>query len=309
MIRTLLAAGLALVAMPAAAATIAATPATLSAAIAAAAPGDTISLAPGSYGPVTIKRSWSRQVTINAGRATVRGLVITGAGVRWRSGTLAAAGGKDGFAGAGYAVRITGARVRLDGVLITDAKKGVVLDGATDVTIADSRFLRLGEDGVIVSRTSGLTIVRNRFAETIGKPTSCAIAMDVVLGLSSRDCLAKGGLWKDGYHPDAIQMRNAVVRFLIEGNIIEGATQGVTQMDTTGDAPLGPGLIWRNRLATSSYHPITIGVSFDVVIRDNSVRRAPGSTVKAIIIPGQARRCGNDVPDEKVQDGACSTAG
>lgn len=285
--------------------TITATCATLAAILASAQGGEVISLTNQNCPTITISKAYTKQVTINAGGSSVAGLVITGKNVRWRSGMITALGGAFASSTPGYGVRIYNgaANIRFDGVTVTAAKKGVVLDLASGVVFADSRFVLLGEDGIIASRVNGLTVARTRFAQTIGKPSECNVAGVVTLGVPSRDCL---GVWKDGYHADAIQMRNGVVNARIYDNLVEGPTQGITQMDTTGDAPLERVIVERNIVRTSNYHPITLGANcIGCRIMNNRVERAVGSQIKAVIRQGAAVRCGNYAQDERVQDAPC----
>lgn len=283
--------------------TLTATCATIAAMLASAQGGEVITLK-GNCGPVTIARRYPRQVTINGTGATVAGLVVSGSNVRWRGGTLSAKGGAHGFAGNGYGVLIhqRAANIALEGVTVTAAKKGIVIDEARNISVVDSRFTAVGEDGMIVSRVNGLTIARNKFGQTIGKPTECLVNGKIRFALPKRDC---AGVWKDGYHPDAVQMRNGVVNAVISGNLVEGKIQGITQMDTTGDAPLENIVIKSNIVRTDNYHHITLGNCIGCAITNNIVQRAAGSQKRAIIRPGMARRCGNKVQDEAVQDRSC----
>ncbi|MDX2210551.1 MAG: right-handed parallel beta-helix repeat-containing protein [Sphingopyxis sp.] len=280
-----------------------ATCATITALLASAQGGEIINLK-GNCTTITISKQYRREVTINAGGSSVAGLVVRGTNVRWRGGKVSAKDGAHGRAGNGYAVLIhqAAANIRLEGVTITAAKKGVVVDQARNVAIVDSKFVALGEDGMIVSRVNGLTITGNQFGNPIGKPTECLVNGQVQLGLAKRNC---AGVWKDGYHSDAIQMRNGVVGARIALNLVEGKTQGITQMDTTGDAPLQNVTIENNTVRTDNYHHISLGNCIGCSIMNNQVQRAAGSPIKAIIRPGMARRCGNKVQDERVQDGRC----
>ncbi|KQT34756.1 hypothetical protein ASG29_00920 [Sphingomonas sp. Leaf412] len=280
-----------------------ATPVTLPAVLAQANDGDTIRLAAGTYRDVVIDRTFARGITIDAEKATVRGLRIAGGGILWQSGMVMAPDGRDGFAYLGYGALVTGTNVTFTGVTFTNAKKAVVLDRASGITIMDSVFIRLGEDGVIASRTSRLVVQGNRFTQTIGKPTTCLTRRGIVYGLARRDCIARFGLWVDGYHADAVQMRNAVVDATIANNVIDGNTQGVTQMDTVGDAPLRRITVEDNHVAANA-HQITLGKCVDCVIRDNTVRRWRWNGYRAVIRRGRARRCGNQVQDE-ASDGRC----
>lgn len=286
--------------------TIVATCATIALALMSAKGGETINLK-GDCPQTTIRAKPARIVTVNAGGATVRGLwFVNAANIRWRSGTIRAPKGALASSGDGYGALVRGStNIRFDGVLFTDAKKALVTDDTDRVTIADSRFLRYGEDGIIANRTRGLTVVRNRFGEIVGKPTECTVAGGVLPGLAKRDCDAQGGAWIDGFHADAVQMRNATTDVLIADNVVAGLTQGLTQMDTTGDAPLQRVRIVGNTVTADAHH-ISLGSNCEgCAIERNTVRRWSTSSYRAVIRPGAARRCGNDVQDEK-SDGGCS---
>jgi hypothetical protein len=283
---------------------VSANPGTFASVIAAARPGDTIVLNSGNYRNLKITRSFASPITVDASGATVRGLAISGAGVTWRSGTIVAPKGTDGNGPNVYGALVTGSNVTFSGTTFGLARKALVLDRARNITIADSFFRGVGEDGIIVSRTVGLTVVRNSFDKVVGKPTSCATPRGLLRGLAKRDCTAKGGKWTDGFHADAVQMRNGVTDAVIADNVINADTQGLTQMDTTGDAPLARIRIERNSVAATIHH-ITLGKNCnDCLIRGNTVRRYKPTSYKAIIRPGKARRCENDTVDEP-RDGSC----
>ena len=282
---------------------VTATPATLPLVLETVRPGDTIALRSGTYATVVIRRTFSTPITIDASGSFVRGVQISGGGVVWRSGTIIAPLGQEGIGSTGYGALVTGTNVTFSGVYFSKARKGIVLDRAARVTISDSTFRGIGEDGVIASRTAGLTIVRNTFDRTVGKPSTCVTKKRVIRGLAKRDCEAQGGVWDDGWHPDAVQMRNAVTDAVITDNVLDGNTQGLTQMDTAGDAPLQRVRIERNTVSVNAHH-ITLGDCAGCTIRGNTVRRWRRDSYKAIIRPGKARRCGNVVQDE-ASDGRC----
>ena len=273
----------------------------IAAVLTAARGGETIRLS-GDCPAITISKSYARPITIDAGKARVRGLVVTGANINWMGGTITASGGTHGSGPSGYALRIGGRSIGFEDVTFTDAKKGAVIDSSQDVRIERSRFTRLGDDGIVAARTRGLRIVGNIFEASVGKPTECLVGGAITYGVPRRNC---AGTWKDGYHPDAVQMRNAVTDAVLEGNVVRGSTQGLTQMDTKGDHPLERILIRRNSVITDGYHPITLGDCIDCRIEENEVRRAPGSKAKKVIHAGRASRCGNRVDDERSRDKAC----
>lgn len=282
---------------------IAATCNTFLAMIAYASGGDTITLT-GNCGTIEISRQFPSTVYIDATKATVQGLRISGSRVHWWGGRISAPGGMDAIGVPGYAVKITGQAIRVKSAIITNARKGMVIDQASSVLVDRNQFWRLREDGIIASRTSKLTVLLNNFSESKPLPSRCVLSDGtVVLGLASRDC---GGTWTDGNHADAVQMRNSMTDVTIADNTVSGETQGMAQMDTTGDLPLRNVVIRNNTIVTDGYHRITLTACYDCAIRNNVVRKALGSTKKAVILPGLATRCGNFAEDEKVPDVPCA---
>ena len=281
---------------------IAATCSTFLAMTAYASGGDTITLT-GNCGTIEISRQFPATVYIDATKASVRGLRISGSRVQWSGGRISAPGGMDGAGPAGYAVKITGQEIQVKSATITNARKGMVIDRADSVTVDRNRFWRLREDGIIARRTSRLTVSYNIFSQSLPRPTRCLLSDGkVVLGVASRNCR---GRWTDGSHADAVQMRDGMTDVTVAGNRVSGETQGVTQMDTAGDLPLRKVIIRENTIVTDGYHRITLTNCVGCAIRRNEVRKALGSTKKAIILPGAASRCGNFAEDEKRADGPC----
>ena len=280
---------------------IAATCASIAAALASAQGGETIELR-GDCPRLVVASEFRQPVTVDATKARVKGLVVTGGGLRWKGGTITAPGGIDGAGPNGYGVKITGRDVTLDGVTITDAVKGIVLDGADGVTITGSRLWRLRDDGINANRSVNLKILRNTFSETRPFPSVC-IEPDGSRkeGGPRRDCKGK---WRDGNHADAVQMRNGVTNAELAYNKVYGNTQGLAQMGGRGDAALARVTIHHNFVQTSQSHQITLGDCKECRIFSNKVVQAPDSRRKAVIRAGTATRCGNEVPDER-PDGSC----
>ena len=288
---------------------ISATCATIAAILASASGGETIRLATGTCAPITVARNYASRVLVDATGATLKGLRVTGGGnLTWRGGTIQAADGAAGVAVGGYGVYLRGAtNVTIENVKLTAAKKAMVLDGATLIVIANNLFDKVGEDGIIASGSSRVNVIGNIFQNTLGKPTVCTFLNGTAPGLSQRDCVARGGLWVDGYHPDAIQMRNGMNGVLVSGNTVKGDSQGITQMDTPGDAPLRSVQIDRNTVAVDAGHSITLGDNcVNCTIRWNTVTRGVGSTFKTAVRPGAALACGNKVQDVQTGTAACA---
>lgn len=283
---------------------IIATCATLAALLAQAKGGETIRLTT-SCQNVTVTRTYPTAVTVIADGATVQALVIRGGNLVWRGGILSAVGGVHASGPTGYAASLTNAKnVTFDNVTFTGARKGIVVNGASVLVVNNSRFTRLGDDGIVLYNADRANITGNRFSETVGKPSSCALPAGAVSGIKLSDCEKRGGTWLDGYHPDAVQIRQST-RLLIAGNTVTGPTQGIGQMDAVTDGPLRNVEVERNTVAVTFPHTITLGAKcVDCRIRFNEVRRGAGSTSKTVIRPGAALACGNKVQD--VQDGTAA---
>lgn len=286
---------------------IIATCATIAAALASASGGDTIELR-GECGVVKVAKAFpdDAPVTIDAtGSALSLEVTNKARNVVLRGGTLRATGGTTGVAMAGYGALVRGARVTFDGVGVTASKKGIVTDKASAVSVLNSRFYELGDDGIIANLTAGLVVRGNTFVDFRPTPTTCTTATAVVRGLSSRACIAQGGTWRDGSHPDAVQMRNAVTDATIVDNIVFADIQGFAQMDSKGDLPLQRVYIARNRVIAGGHH-ITLGTNcVGCAIERNLVGRYRPDGYKAVIRQGSALRCGNTAPDDRTAEAAC----
>lgn len=282
---------------------VAATCATLAAMLSYVSAGDTIQIT-GDCGPVEISRSFTKPVIIDATQATIRGLRITGANIDWRGGTLRAQDGLQGVGPRGYALYVSGTGVSISSATITDARMGAVVVNARNVKFRKNRFWRLRSDGINTSMTNGLTVSYNRFEESIPNPTKCILASGKVLtSVSYRNC---DGTWIDGDHADAVQMRNGVENAVLDHNVVSGNTQGLTQMDTTGDLPLKNVRLWANVVQVAHFHTLTLYTCTGCRIDGNTVKRPTGSTIKAIIREGAATRCGNSAQDQPGLDPVCA---
>lgn len=282
---------------------VAATCSTILAMLAYASGGETIQLF-GNCGPIVVNKHYDRPVIIDASKAMVHGLQITGKNVDWRGGTLVAQGGMQGRGRKGYALFISGANVSISGATLTKARMGAVVTKANTVRFSNNRFWRLRTDGINASTTTGLTISNNRFEGSLPNPSLCYLRNgQVQRSVRFKDCK---GAWADGDHPDAVQLRDGVANAVLEHNIVTGNTQGLTQMDTRGDAPLSNVRIRANLVQTSNYHQITLYDCRGCRIDSNTVLRARGSPIKAVIRKGSALRCGNRVQDEPKEDRVCA---
>ena len=254
---------------------ILATCASLAAVLVSLKAGGSVQLS-GSCDRIQIARVFPARVTIDATRAQVRGLALSGQNITWRGGTLSASHGAGGNGPNGYAVRITGRGIVLEDALITGSRMGLVVFEAADITVRNNRFWRVRSDGINASRTTGLRIQKNSFSEFQPRP---------------------------GDHADAVQLRDGVVDALIERNSVSGDAQGIGQMDTKGDKPLERIVVRGNTIRVTAYHTVTLGECRDCRIENNDVTRGR-SDRKAVIRAGLAKRCGNRTTDER-SDGRC----
>jgi nitrous oxidase accessory protein NosD len=277
-------------------AVIAATCATIVAALASASGGSTIKLS-GDCPAIAISRSYRPILTVDADGATVRGLTIQGSGIAWKGGTIRAAAGMDAKGKPGYGALVRGSNLSIVGVTFTDANRGMVIDQAADIKVQSSKFVALRTDGIIASNSRNLEITRNEFSGSLPRATTCTRPDDVVRGLSKRVCTERGGHWQDGDHPDAIQLRDAIIGALIGWNRIEGETQAIGQMDAPTDRPLADIKIVGNHIRATSGHSITLTNCEGCSIIDNDVARVgPGKTVLRFK-PEMTKACGNRVAD------------
>ncbi len=250
----------------------------------------------------------SAVITVNAARADIAGLTFKGAkNIRWVGGSISAEGGGFVSGPAGYGLRVyaNSENITVDKVRFTNANRGIVGDGVTGLAIVRNNFVKIAQDAMILSKVTNLLVQDNVIADTIGKPSECDKLGQITEGLSARVCTGLGGRWTDGFHADAVQMRNGVTNALIAGNRISGKTQGIGQQDGPRDEPLSKITIENNIITTDGYHQITLGDCSDCIIRNNTVRRYQGSMKKAIIRPGSAITCGNDVEDARSRDPKC----
>jgi hypothetical protein len=244
---------------------------------------------------IDITRTYSPAITIDASKATVRGLrIVGGGGVIWIGGILRSKDGEGVGGPAGYGALVRSANdVIIDGVRFIDSKKALVVDKTNNFIVRNSRF-EIGEDAVIASAGSNLEFSKNTVVKVTMRQTECQQAEKIEYGLPRRVCEALGGVWTDGWHQDAFQFRDGIKGLKITGNVVRNAQQGIGQMDAKNDAPVSDVLIDGNDVEVTGFHSITMNVASNVRITNNRVRQMTGR--RTIIRPGVgAIVCGNDV--------------
>ena len=279
---------------PARAGTQRATPATLTAVLKAAKDGDTVVLARGSYGDVSVPRAdHASPVTIDAARARLRTLTLRGtAGWRWTGGTIAAP--PEAF----RAVMIDNARrVELTDVRIADGLSGAQVISSQDVTLRGNTITGMIADGINVVASQRVKILGNTIAEF--RP------LEVV-----RD--AGGRIVKDAPHSDAIQLWSLAGKepardIAIIGNRISGKAQGITHFwhAAQGRPKVERVTVERNEVAVESWWGIGMLDTPGAIVRHNTVRTlANGKGLRArLLAEKNVIRCGNTVGD--VSERAC----
>jgi hypothetical protein len=238
-----------------------ATPATLRARLEAARGGETIRLAAGDYGAVAFpQRAWSPAITIDASAATFTGLVLNKtSGVTIRGGDIKGPGGRS------YGVGIRGSQgVRIEGMRISGAHRGVVVNESRDVEIVGNELTGLVSDGINIALSQKILI----------KGNSCR---DFSPNLAVFD--EAGKKLRDGDHPDCIQAWSRPTHpptsdVQVVDNVIEGRMQGIFFGNHVRNGVDDGGfdrITIRGNKVTVNMTGIAVGGVRDGVIRDNIV--------------------------------------
>jgi hypothetical protein len=224
------------------------TDAQLTAALAAAAPGDTIQLAPGAYASVTITGRGGAGADLTlAGEVgtTLSGMTITGS----QRIVLTGLGFVPGAAAASIHLAsssaITFQGVRLDGGAGGAGASLDIAASATGVTIADSTFLHCSSPYCIRTMSPDVSIVHNTFDELDDSDAVHGFGGGVIRNNHMDHALPHGG----GNHNDFIQI-GAGGPWTIDGNWFGVRTGGAAS-------------IWLD--------PINGGLIHDAVIENNVV--------------------------------------
>lgn len=248
---------------------------------------------------IVVQRYFRAPVVIDAGGNTISGFTVgKGAGnLTLRGGTVTARRGEVGGVD-GYAVLLRGSRnVVIDNMSFVRFNRGVVTDFADQVKIINSRFA-MGQDGIIANGGTDLEFTNNKFWQVSMIATRCVTGSQVEEGLPARACKAKGGVWTDGWHQDAIQIRNGIKQLKIIGNTIEGVQQGIGQMDARTDAPLEDVVVRDNKVSVNGFHSITFGATTNLTIIGNTVAQETGRRTLIRANP-DALVCGNKIQSSK----------
>ncbi len=273
-------------------AALTATPATLPARIKAAQGGDTITLAAGEYGAVTIaNRAFTAPVLIDASAAKLTALTIRKVdGLEWRGGKLV------GPREASFGVTVNqSAHITIKGMVISGPKVGLSFGQTTDFEAIGNRFDGVRSDGINIGMSQRGRIIGNQCLNT--RPIRATYSKE-------------GKLLVDGDHADCIQGwsrkgQTPTGDLLIEGNVAHGEMQGISFFDP-GQGGYDRITIRNNDLTLEYWNGIAVYEGRNTIITGNRVRTVPGA--KTLNFPFQAVRtwvttrgaggkvCGNDVP-------------
>ncbi len=254
---------------------------------------------------IIVTARFAKPVTVEAGGHVVAGIEFRrAANVIWRGGTIEAPLGHGWDAlrsGPGYYGVWAAAGtsdLTFEGVTFTNARKAVVWGGtATDyahrLTVRFSRFTGTMEDGVIAGFGDGLVFAHNRAEDMRFKPTACTLPDGTVRsGLSSRDCAALGGVWRDGWHGDVLQLIGGTRNVLATDNHVRTLHQGLTQMGTTGSPPVYAVRFAFNDIRAGR-HGLTLYECQEGCLIDRNVLGSSVTGWRMAVLPGTAKACGN----------------
>lgn len=284
------------------------------AALLAAKGGEVLTLDPGqSCERIAIRKlAPSKPVTVRAHGATVNGLYITSANnLHWEGGTITAPGGMTARSPMDYAVDLrTGNNISFTGVTFTKAGRGIVTNRVNDLTVRDSRFEGLRSDGMMLAGVDGAVIERNVFRNFSPNPTRCTLkptgsqeAGEVIRGLSASACTKRSGSWKDGDHPDGIQMYgDPIANIRINNNSMEGDMQSI---GIFSNARIWPNarkervVVRDNYIRSPRNWGIRLANCSNCEVTGNDLGRTPGGKAMLVInVKGSTGKfCGNKNPD------------
>jgi nitrous oxidase accessory protein NosD len=282
----------ALLAIPAQAATLHATPQSLVAMLARANGGDTVSLAPGTYGGLAPKGlAFSPAITLTsedpAHPATLTNFDIHNCkGLIFRSVELLA--NPPGY----FVFQVFNSsdihfdRVEVHGAVDGDPQanaEGIRVADSQDFSVTNSEFHDL-KRAMAMGTTGGVTVTNNR-AHDLG------VTGFMFGGGTSHATITDNAVWnirpKAGDHPDAIQFLTAGATatasdILVARNVVYRgsgeATQGIFLRDQVGSLPFERVTIRENLVVGTGYNGILVMGAKDIAIVGNILISNPGST-------------------------------
>jgi hypothetical protein len=278
-------------------------PALLAKVLAKAKGGDTIVLAAGDFGAVTIApRTYTPAIRIDARQARFTGLVLRRVeGVEIVGGIVRSPEEQQ------FSVTVDFANnIRLGSMAIGGGRIGVAISRSQNIAVVDNDFAGTRSDGVNVAMSQHVRIERNACRDF--KPIQAVYAAD-------------GKLIRDGDHPDCVQAWSApgyppTSDLTVVGNKATGFMQGIFVFNPAGGAenrPMERIVVKDNVLTLSAFNGIVLKNVHDSDVRGNVVNSVKGSVLQAypyppikawIRVTGTNNRvCGNVVGSDKRGEG------
>jgi hypothetical protein len=261
---------------------IVSTLAALKAALSGAAAGAVITLAPGSWGVVSLNGFHEPQVTLDMRSGAAGGPVVAGLALYNSSG------------------------MTVFGLDIADAAPGAVtITGDQNITLVSPRCERPQQFCILVNRSSDITI---------SSPTVTGSQADGIDVWGSTHVLitnisVTGGQPSVGAHPDCVQVGSIppptyipASYVTVDGGACSGATQGVDDFDKI--TPASDHIVFENlRIAVSTAWCIGLFNATDSVVRNNVCSTLPGARWPAQIIikGGSGNVTGPNIVNGKTQ--------
>lgn len=239
-------------------ATLAASPTNLPAVLDAAQPGDTIQLAPGSYGRVEIKgRSWSPRIFINASGAKMTLSVSGSRGLYFRGGQFGPATGTGVL---GYAAQVVKSRdVSFYRSGFVNSARGLVISQSQDVKAGWVRFTGMTVDGANIASSQRVQI-------------SDSVCEKFNTGEAHPDCIQMWSRSATGITADVKLLRNRSI-----GPGMQGFTAFNHVRDGVDDGGFDRVTIVGNYVEGSYPQGINLTDCRACVVTDNVTRTIPGS--------------------------------
>ncbi len=252
------------------AATLPANSANLDAVLRAAGPGDTVLLAPGDYGTVTIKdRHWKRPIILDAHAAVFSQILIDNAGgIELRGGKIIGVGALS------HGITLSQASsIAIEGMNISKVHAGIVVSISSKISIIGNILENLTSDGIDISSSSSIIVTSN-----------------ICRGFFPRAATYDnfGRIEKDGDHPDCIQAWSRrelapTSDLTITNNSSSGNMQGISLFNHVrhgvDDGGFDRVKILNNEIVTSAPNAISLYQGRNSLVAGNRVSSIPGSVI------------------------------
>lgn len=265
-------------AMPMPVTVVEATPQTLQALLDNAAPGTVIRLAPGDYPAFRLsQRDWSPAVTVEAGSARLRGVVISDvAGFSWRGGFFD--GGNVDRNGINV---IRGQRLSIEKASFTRyLRNGIGLSEVSDARVIDNGFTEMGSDGIDIALSRRIRVDGTRCHDF--KPTPGAHA----------DCIQ---LWS---RPTAQPTSDIIVINTVAAGDMQGVTAFNHVRNGVDDGGFDRIIFANNDIRITYAQAVSLYDCRNCIARDNFVDTWPQAHHRARVVVGgngSVMQCGNVV--------------